>query len=345
MSFLNLSSCVFGLDIGDLSLKIVLLKKRGKRIKLKTYREKTVPDDYFLKGEIKKENELAKFIRDFVKETKISSPYVVAILPETKTFIKMIEITCPKKGDILEEIKKEIELYVPLKIDDVYFDWQEISRKRDRVKILVGLSPKNIVDSYLKVLKMAGLKPVVLEIESLAILRALISKTEGLTKPIIILDLGATRSSLIIVDEGVIQLTISQPFAGITLTKDIASALEIDFKKAEEIKKNYNEEKNQNPLVGKIIFSFLSNLEKVLRDHINFYKESSRKKIEEIILCGGGANLFQLPTFLEKKLKIKVKKGNPWINITDEKIPFSEDISLTYTTAVGLALRGLDEKI
>lgn len=339
MNLFSSSIEIFGLDIGDLSLKVALFKRRGKKIELKTYGEKNLPPDYFLKGEIKKEKEVAEIIKKFIKEKKISTPYLVAVLPETKTFIKTIEVSYSNEADLFENIKKEMGLYVPFKLEEVYLDWQKIS-EGVKSKILVGLAPKNIVDSYVKTLKMADLKPVALEIESVAILRALDDKE--FKKPKVIIDLGATRSSLIVVDEGIIQLTISLHFSGENLTREISLKLNLNYEEAEKLKKNFGKE-GKNEILEKIIFPQLDNLAKILKTHIDFYQENSKKKVEEIIICGGGANLFGIDSFLEEKLKIKVKRGNPLKMI--EKKDISEEEAIIYTTAIGLALRGLEEKI
>ncbi len=343
MDFLTLSSDIFGLDIGDLSLKIAFLKKKGKKIQLKAYGEKKVPIGLFSRGEIKKQEEVIKIIRQFVKELKIRTPYVVSVLPETKTFIKTIEIQSLVKENILESIKKEIQLYIPFKIEEIYFDWKIISERVNKTKILVGVSPKHIVDSYLFVLKNAGLKPVSLEIESIAILEALLDKKEKFLKPLGIIDLGATRSSLIIVDEGIVQLTISLPLAGAVLTQSIADELKISFDQAQKMKIDFCKgEKNE--VVEKKVNLFFENLTQSLINHLKFYEESSKRKIEKIIVCGGGANLPGLIPYFEKNLNIETIKGNPWVNIL-EKPPIPEDKSLIYTTALGLALRALQEKI
>ena len=71
------------------------------------------------------------------------------------------------------------------------------------------------------------------------------------------------------------------------------------------------------------------------------------KGVSKIFLCGGGANLKRLTDFLSTELKIPVELGNPWINILPEplkevpELPFEK--SLSYTTALGLALRELKE--
>ena len=69
------------------------------------------------------------------------------------------------------------------------------------------------------------------------------------------------------------------------------------------------------------------------------------KGVEKIFISGGGANLKGLADFLSSDLGIPVALGNPWINILPEplkevpELPFEE--SLKYTTALGLALRGI----
>jgi len=71
------------------------------------------------------------------------------------------------------------------------------------------------------------------------------------------------------------------------------------------------------------------------------------KGVAKILLCGGGANLKGLPEFLNTYFKIPVEIGNPWINILPEpqkevlELPLEK--SLSYATALGLALRGVRE--
>ena len=73
---------------------------------------------------------------------------------------------------------------------------------------------------------------------------------------------------------------------------------------------------------------------------------TNQKKLERILLCGGGANLKGLVGFLSLTLKVKIELGNPWMNIlkeTVEEVPeLSFEKSLAYTSALGLALRDID---
>jgi len=343
MSFINSTSSVFGLDIGDLSLKLIFLTKKGKKIELKNYGEKIVPRGFFINGEIQKEKEIAQLIKTFVKETKVFTPYVVSVLPETKTFIKTIEIPWSEKQNIVEAIKREIELYIPFKLEEVYFDWQIVEESDTKIKVLVGLASKKIIDSYLKILKMAGLQPISLEIESVAILKAMFNEKEDISKSLAFIDLGATRSSLIVVDKGIIQLTISLPLSGDLLTKNISTNLKISIDDAQKMKKNPDGFPEQHTLIHKEIESFAITLASSLKNHLKFYEDSSNQKIEKIVTCGGVANISGLMAVLEKNLQIPIVKANPGLNMLHKNSPLSDDQFLVYTTAIGLALTGLEE--
>lgn len=346
----------FGLDISDLSIKIISFKKKSFSIKkeffeLAAYGKISIPDNYFEKGEIKNIDGIAELIKKLIKNPakgKIKNPCVISVLPETKTFIKLIETSGAENETILEIVQREINKDIPLSLDESYLDWQIISRdsKTNIMKILVSIAPKKIVDSYILLLKKAGLKPLAFEIESVAIARSLINlKTLNNSQPFAIIDLGAIRSSIIIFDEGAIHSTSTVSVSGQEITYAIASKLDIPFAKAEKIKLVCGLEGDKEmKTIKSIIQPQMEKIAKRVEEVINFYQNQSNKKIEKILLCGGVANLKGLENFLSAKLKIKTEKGNPWINTAFKRNPITSSESLEYTTAIGLALRGILNK-
>jgi type IV pilus assembly protein PilM len=211
-----------------------------------------------------------------------------------------------------------------------------------KIKVLVGLASKKIIDSYIKILKMAGLQPISLEIESIAILKAMFDEKEDLNKSLAFVDLGATRSSLIIINKGIVQLTISLPLSGDLLTKNISTNLKISIDDAQKMKKNPDSFPEQQTLIHKEIDSFATALASSLKNHLKFYEDSSGQKIEKIVACGGVTNISGLMTILEKNLQIPIIKAKPELNILHKDKPLSDDQFLIYTTAIGLALTGLE---
>jgi len=92
--FLNLTPEHFGIDISDLSLKIVKLKKKRGSFVFSSFGERDIPKGVISSGEIKDEAILTKLIRDAVKDVngeKIKTKYVVASLPEEKSYLQVIQ--------------------------------------------------------------------------------------------------------------------------------------------------------------------------------------------------------------------------------------------------------------
>ncbi len=87
-----------------------------------------------------------------------SSNRVVISIPEDKSFIRVINM--PKMGETEAEnaIMFEAEAYIPLPIDQVYFDWKIIREIGESMDVLLIASPKEYVDTYLAILEKAGLK-------------------------------------------------------------------------------------------------------------------------------------------------------------------------------------------
>jgi type IV pilus assembly protein PilM len=261
--------------------------------------------------------------------------------------------------DLKSAILFEAENYIPLPVNEVYLDCEIVSSVHTASKnldVLLAAIPKRIVDPYLRVLKKAGLKPIAFEIESLSIARALI-KDQKTTQPVLIIDLGATRSSFVIFSGNSVRFTCSIPISGIHFTELIAKNLKVSFEKAEKLKIIHGlreglriklgEKTTLEKVKGKIFEALipgLVDLVQQIKKYLDFYQAHAYlagpegKKIQKIILCGGGANLKGLDEFLELELKIPVEVGNPWINVGEVK-NFPKENSLSFTTCNRLSLK------
>jgi len=352
----KLESQSFGLDISDLSLKIIKLEKTGEGLKLSSFGETKVPPGVIEGGEVKNIENLAEIIKKSLKEVKgkrIKTKYVISSLPEEKSFLDILQIPIMKEEEIEKAVKFEAENHIPLKLDEVYFDFekiQPISKQEKYQEILIAATPRDIVDPYFKALEQAGLRPLALEIESLAIVRALIKKDALITGPFLIIDLGETRTSFIIFSGKSLRFTSTIPISSQALTESISKNLKVDAKKAEKLKRDEGLEGREE--IFEAMIPPLTDLAEQIKIYLKYYRShapknqilTNGKKLERILLCGGGANLKGLIGFLSSTLKVKVELGNPWVNILKETVKevpeLSFEKSLAYTSALGLALRG-----
>lgn len=363
MDFLTLKPEAFGLDISDLSLKIIKLKKKRGALGLASFGEAKIKSGIIEEGEIKDEETLAKIIREAltkVRGEKLNSKYVISSLPEEKAFLQVIQMPPMTEEELKRAVRFEAENYIPLPIEEVYLDFQIVKplyNHLDHLDVLIAALPKKTVDSYTSCLKKAGFIPWVLEIESQAISRALV-KNEVSPCPLLLIDLGATKTSFIIFSGYSLRFTSSIPVSSQKFTEAISRGLKVDSAEAEKLKLKYGikaDIKNKGKEIFEALIPVLSYLIEKIKTHLNYYQTHashehlpSNKGVAKIFLCGGGANFQGLSDFLSSQLKIPVELGNPWINILPKplkevpELPHEE--SLRYTAALGLALRGIKQK-
>lgn len=354
----------FGLDISDFSIKIAQLRKKRKGFELKSSNRFSIPEGIIEEGEIKNDKKLVEMVKKAiagVKGEKIRTKYAVCSLPEQHAFVKVINFPKMATEEIRQAIKWEAEANIPFSLDEVYLGWQIVSpwQNSGHIDVLVNAVPKKLVDSYLEVLRMANIEPIVFEVESTATARSLI-KEGKVTKPVLIIDLGFNRTSFIIFSGDSISFTNSTSVvSNKSMLEDIGKKLNIDFKQAQSLKFKIGLEKTEEEKeIFNALLPSLTKLVDKIKECIAFHQEHKDKDdgssgIEQILLCGGGANLKGISEYLSSRLKLPVVSGNPWTNILPtkkdkpnlEKLPFIPyEESLAYSTVLGLALRGAEPK-
>lgn len=222
------------------------------------------------------------------------------------------------------------------------------SKKPVTTTILLAAAPKDLVDSYSKMLELAGLVPIVLEIEATALTRAIVPSERMHDVSLGILDIGATRSSLVIYDQGALQMSIGIPISGIEITKIVSESLNLSEEEAEKLKKKCGlDVKVCGDKMWNVLLPVIDDMTDRIRNALRFYRIGfpEGRRIERIYLCGGGAHFKEIDTVLSRKLTMKARLANSLVNV-DPNLPkkFPKEKVLTYTTAIGLALRAAQRK-
>lgn len=348
----SLSHYAFGLDISDLSVKLFYMDREGKRDKILSFGTAPIPPGSIIDGDIiKKENVIAA-IREVVKKSRpkrINTKKVICSLPETKAFLRIISVPAMGEGEIKEAIKWEIEANIPLPIDQVYYDWQvlekKLSKNSNKTDVLVVAVSQKVVDQVLEVLEGAELDVQGLEIESIAQARSFIGEDEEKATTLII-DMGDRRTSFSISVGKIPCFTTSIPVSSQSMTDSISKALGIPFNEAEKIKFNSGiGSVAENDQVFRAVKPVLESLVSELEKSIDFFLTGLRfsNSVDKIVICGGGSNTIGIVPYLSRRLNKEIIFGNPWVNIQigGKLPPVDRKKSVQYSTAIGLALKGI----
>lgn len=357
MSFLNKKifnngADVFGLDLSDLSLKVVRLENNGTSEYVASYATVTLAGGAISDGEIQQKDQVVTAIKKVIAAAapeKMKTKKVICSLPETKAFLRIVTIPQMNDAELNEAVKWEMEANIPLPLEQVYYDWQmvpsELLLEKNKINILVVAIAKSVVDQTIEVLELAGLEPVGLEIESIAQARSLLLEANE-KETVLIVDIGDRRTSFSITKGGVPCFTSSMPLCGQSLTDVISKGMSVPFEEAEKIKiaHGVGDDFKNNELF-KLVKPILENFAQEIERSIDFYITGLKysESIDRIVLCGGGANTKGILPYLSKKLGREIQLGNPWINMNFGKnLPLIDrNQSLQFSTVIGLALKGL----
>lgn len=342
-----------GVDISDRSVKFLEFHPQKKI--LTNFSEIEIPAGIVENGEIRDSQKLSEMVRSWLSgEGKIfQKSFVVVSLPEEKSFLRVIQLPKIKKEDIVNAIRWEIEANIPLPPNEVIYDYDLIepeSQDAGHFDVMITAFPKSVIESYVEVIKKSGLRLLAIELESQAILRGV--KAARNQDPKIVIDIGRTRTNLIVYTKGVILYTTTVSFGGEILEEALAKDLRITKEQALSIKKEIGFNRNaQDGRIFKALLTPISLLADELRKTITYYqthathgqnKESG--PIKEIILVGGDANLFGLSTYLSSTVKISVEMADPLLIHLPLGAPIPlipRHLARAYVTAIGLAARGM----
>lgn len=353
-----------GVDLGAGGIKLVELLNEKGRARLYTYGFTERGPESQTAPLVDSPRETSELLKKIVQKSKTSTNKAVAGLPIASVFSSVITVPKGTDREMRDSIQWQAKKLIPVPLEDMVIDPKIITppsgkaapaakdappaKKDDKsVQVLITGASKSMVGKYTSVFRQAGLDLVSLETEAFALIRALVGKDRTTT---MIVDMGSVRTNIIIVENGIPYVTRSLDMGGVTLTKAMAKALDMDMKAAEQMKTDIKSVSSLYPADGmpKIFEAAVQPMLTELQYSMNLYTGQNGggngKQIEKIIMTGGSAAVPSLATFFNRQLNVKVYVGDPWARVVypEELRPVLEEIGPRFAVSVGLAMRDIE---
>ncbi len=335
-----------GVDISDESFKYLRLKREKNKTEIDFFGEKDLPAGIVESGEIKNAKTLTEYLKNNLAPYR-HEPYLVLSLPEEKGFLRLIRMQKVAHEDIRQAIEFQLEEHIPYPPQELVFDYEVLEEKAADMSVLITAYPKNLVYSYLDVARSAGFLPIIFELESQAVARAVVPG--WVTDARLVGDIGKTRTTFSIICKKSVYFTSTIKIGGRDINKTLMRSLKITQDEASEIKMGRGFDFSSEDIIRNLL-PLLSELTREASRQINFWEHraSSEPPISGIYLCGGDAHLRGLPEFFARELGLPVERSKIWENVFDlgQYIPpINAHDTLLFATAIGLALRGLNASV
>ncbi|HVS26864.1 MAG TPA: pilus assembly protein PilM [Burkholderiales bacterium] len=344
---------LLGVDISSSAVKMVEISEAGKGgYKVERYTIEPLPKDSVVDGNISNLEAVSESVKRGWKNMGTRIKNVALALPAAAVITKKIVLAGGQSEEDLElQVETEANQYIPFSLDEVNLDFQVLGpapSNPDEIEVLIAASRKEKVEDRVAAAEAAGLKALVMDVESFATQSAfeLIESqlpNNGKEQVVAIVDIGTAIMNVNVLHNGQSVYTREQPFGGNQLTQEIQRQFNLSAEEAEKAKRSGNLPENYQT---DVLQPFMDTLAlEVARALQFFFTSTPFSQVHHILLAGGCAIIPGLDDVVASRTQVNIMIANPFANMAlSSKIKprqLSADAP-ALLIACGLAMRRFD---
>ncbi|WP_062386892.1 type IV pilus assembly protein PilM [Demequina iriomotensis] len=340
-------SRLIGLDIGTSMVRAAELERNGRsgRMTLVKYAERALPPGAVVDAAVVAESTVTDAIKEMWKEAKFSSKDVVMGVGSSRTAVREVELPLLPMDELRQSLPYQVQDMLPMPVDEALLDFVPgttvAGEVGTQVRGLLVAATKAGVNANVDAAEKAGLRPTVVDLNALVLLRAA-RGVDPSTKIVGCVDIGGGMTTVTVTERGVPRVVRVIPTGGQDVTNAIAKRLKIPVSEAEALKRRPASEHAAVPggeMVKEAIDEVISTLVDAVRNTFVYYQSSNPgTAIEMVVLTGGGALLTGFAQTLANRSRLSVTFGNPLDGITvDPKAEGRITAPVAMAVVVGLA--------
>jgi type IV pilus assembly protein PilM len=341
---------LLGLDISSSSVKLVELG-RGKdgTFILERCAIEPLERGWINDGNVEKFEEVAEAMRRVVKKSGTRTKHVAMALPASAVITKKIILPGGLSDQELEvQVETEANQYIPFSLDEVSLDFCVVGpspTSAGDVEVLIAASRKEKVQDRQGLAEAAGLKPVIIDVESYASRLAagrLIGglANEGRDQMVALFEVGASTTSMQVIRNDEVLYDRDQAFGGAQLTQLIVR--QYGFSPEEAESKKRSGELPEDYEMG-VLKPFVDSMaQEVARALQFFFTSTPHNRVDHIMVAGGSAALPGLSEAITTQTSFPCALADPFQGmqigegVREKKVRREAP---SYLTSCGLAMR------
>lgn len=341
-----------GLDISSTSVKLLELSKHNGHYRVESYAVEPVAAGAVVEKTITDAESVGAAIHQVVRRSRSTAKHAAVAVAGSNVITKIIALPATlNDDDMATQIELEADHYIPYPLDEVNLDFEVIGpseRDPDVVDVLLAASRRENVDIRVAAVELGGLTARVVDVEAYAAenvvaLMAQQMKSLSTAQVIVVFDMGATMTSLTVLDHLKIVYTREQSFGGKQLTEEIQNRYGLSYEEAGRAKRHgglpadYEDE---------VLTPFKHAMaQQVARSLQFFFSSSQYNSVDHILLAGGNALIPGIAKLIETEIGATTSIANPFVGMTiaprvNAQVLTNDAPALL--VACGLALRSFD---
>jgi type IV pilus assembly protein PilM len=306
-------------------------------------------------GEVREPDALAAALKSFFAEHKLPRRNVRLGVASGRIGVRVLEVPPVDDQRQLENaIRFRAHAEIPIPLAEAVLDHVHVGDAVDEHgnpvrRFLVAFAHRDLVLRQVEACRKAGLKPLGVDLDAFALLRAVTSSADaaGGTRALVAVAVGHERTILAVSDGAVCEFTRVLEWGGATLDVALARALDRTPSEANAVKHQLS--LNGGAVAGLtpveleaargVIRDELQNLAREIVSSLRYYQtRAGALDLGEILVTGGASQLPGALEELQAAIGAPVRAGDPLARVTlGKKVQRPADAG-SYAIAVGLGL-------
>jgi len=341
---------IVGIDIGSSAVKLVQLRALKGGYQLQNVGILPLPAEAIVDNTLMDSSSIVETVKNLLSSLQVKAKEAACSISGNAVIIRKISLPVMPAEELEDQIHWEAEQYIPFDINDVNVDFQILSpdeQDLSKMNVLLVASKKDVINDYLAVFAEAGLKLVVVDVDSFAVQNAYEINYGADDEVVALVNIGASIMNLNIVRDGVSLFTRDVQMGGSLYTEEIQKQFGLNSEQAEL--KKVTAVGSEDARLFEVLQRVNETISLEMRRSLDFYNSTAgEEKISKVFLAGGAAKTAMLAETVQLKLSLPVEILNPFLHVAvNEKefdLEYLEEIGPLVTVAVGLATRRLGDK-
>ena len=342
------TSPVLGIDISSTTVKLLELSRQGGSYRVESYAVAHLPPEAVIEKNVNQVETVGALIRDLVARSKTRVKRIAAAVSGSAVIIKTVTMPDGLSDEELEaQLAVEADQYIPYPLEEVAIDFEVLApAANDTVTVLLVACHQQTIDARVDALEIAGLTVGIMDVEVLAMGRALALLEKQLPgenlRSVAMVDIGASMTTLSVFSDGESVYTREQFFGDKQLTDEIMNRYGLSF---EEAGLAMNQQGLPEDYEQEVLQPFREALVQQVSRFLQFFLSSSEHALLDcIVLCGDVASISGLGELAEERLLTPVIIANPFADMTVGPRVDAQALvrdAPAMMLACGLAMRGV----
>lgn len=341
-----------GLDITSTSVKLLELSKHNGHYRVESYAVEPVAPGAVIEKSISDPETVGTAIQQAVRRSRTSAKHAAVAVAGSTVITKTITLPATlSDDDMASQIELEADHYIPYPLEEVNLDFEVIGPSEhdpETVDVLLAASRRENVDTRVAAVELGGLTAKVVDVEAYAAesavaLMAQHMKNLSADQTIAVFDIGATMTSLTVLDHLKIVYTREQGFGGKQLTEEIQNRYGLSYEEAGRAKRQGGLPEDYE---AEVLTPFKQAMVQQIARSLQFFFSSSHyNTVDYILLAGGNALIPGIAKLIETEMGATTSIANPFVGMTMAARINAQALTNdapALLVACGLALRSFD---